>query len=1089
MKAKPTVVTACLALGLVLMFGSVARAQTDTGAIVGTVKDQSGSVIPGVTITITHEGTGLVYTVVTNHAGQYVFPSLRIGTYTVAAELEGFRRAVRPKVDLNVQGRLDISFSLELGELTAEVLVEGRAALLQTQTADVGYSVNKQQIQDLPLLGRRYAELAMLAPGVVIAPGGMSSRGEDTFFNSNGNFATQNNFTLDGADNNSFSTNMQERSAQVIQPSVDALEEFRVQTRTYSAEFGKAAGAVINASIKQGTNAFKGSVYEFFRDDALNANRWEANRAGLPKGPYDQHIAGATLGGPIVKGSFFFFGDYQVTRTKQTLTNTATVPTPLQRQGDFSEYNRAMQNSPFIPAGCINTQTKTVNLACFDPVAVAAQKLYPQPNIPAALAKLGVPNGMVTPNFSSNGVLKNDVDQFDLRLDYKRGADSFFGRYSFMDTRRWEPPTLVDVLASGDWSSKILNRGQSGVFGWSRVFGSSMFNEVRFAWNRISSKSMQHTLGTNVNAQYGIKGVPVKDTHTGGLPSFNISGWTRLGGPNWRPQYQTSQVYQISDNFTWTKGSHNLKLGFERRRDKVDYLDLYALNGALSFSSSLYSNIGYADFLLGLVSGYALTLEHWVNLYNNGTQLYAQDSWRALPNLTLNYGMRYEYFPPMYARDNKLTNIIPETGKIMYARDSGSTYERTLINPDKNDFAPRLGFAWTVTPRTVVRGGFGIFYQQTDRYGSESQLALNPPQLVDYAPSAPNPQTAPLIQLQNGFPAISAANIDPTRVQWRIQDPDQVTPIIYQYSVGPEFQLTQNMAAGVQYVANKARNGRRLRNLNQGQIVSPGVVVFPYAQYGFGSAFLEQMVTTGVSDYDALQFQVRRRMSKGLAFNVNFTWSKGLGNFMDHLTGGAQRVPQNIYDPRGEMADYGPLAFDTPRRLVASFMYELPWGAGRALEPKGVVGALIGNWSVNGIFNWYDGSPLTVGGTDRTNTGSGHSFRANCIGDPVPDGFEQTVDHWFDTKAFASPVSGTFGNCGVGSLRGPSRKSMNLSIFRFFPLGQDRRLEFRVETFNTFNWNDLGNPGTNVDSPSTFGVITGRSSNPRELQLAVKFYF
>ena len=987
---------------------------------------------------------------------------------------------------LNVQARLDVSFTLEIGELSEEVVVRGRAELLQTQTADVGYSVDKEQVQNLPLLGRRYAELAMLTPGVVIAPGGMTSRGEDTFFNSNGNFATQKNFPLDGGDNNSFSTNMQERSAQVIQPPVDALEEFRVQTRTYSAEFGKAAGAVINASIKQGTNSFSGSAYEFFRDESLNANRWDANRAHLPKGPFNQHIAGGTLGGPIVQNSFFFFGDYQMTRTEQTQTLNATVPTPLQRLGDFSEYNRRMKTSAFIPAGCVDTVSKTVNPACFDPVALAVQELYPQPNIPEALALFGQPNKMRTPNYSSNSVLEQNVDQFDVRTDYRRGNHSLFSRYSFMDTRRMEP-SVLGLIGSGDWGSNIQNRGQSWVTGWSRVFGSSMFNEVRVSWNRISSSSMQHSFGMNVNDEYGIKGVPVKETHTGGLPSFNISGWTRLGGPNWRPQYQTSQVYQFSDTFTWTKGSHNMKFGFEQRRDMVDYLDLYALNGATSFSNSRYTDIGYADFLLGMVSSYALTLEHWVNLYTNGTQFFAQDSWRARDNLTLNFGVRYEYFPPMFDRNNILTNIIPETGEVVYAKD-GDTYDRTLIHPDTDDFAPRVGFAWTLNPRTVVRGGFGIFYQQTERYGSESQLALNPPQLVDYRPSTPNPQTPPLFWLKDGFPPVSAADIDPAAVQWRIQDPNQSTPIIYQYSVGPEFQVTSNMAAGVQYVGNKARDGRRLRNLNQGIIVSPGVVVFPYAQYGYGNAHLEQIVTTGVSDYDALQFQVQRRMSSGLAFNVNYTWSKALGNFMDHLSGGSQRVPQNIHDPRGDMADYGPLAFDTPHRVVASFIYELPFGAGRTFEAQGVLGALVSNWSVNGIFNWNAGLPMTIGATDRTNTGSGHSFRADCVGDPVPDGFEQTIDHWFDTSAFKSPTPGTFGNCAVGSVRAPSRKSMNLSIFRSFPMG-DRRLEFRIETFNTFNWVGLGSPGTSVDNPNTFGIINSRTGDPREIQLAVKFYF
>ena len=351
----------------------IATAQTDTASIVGTVRDTSAAVMPGVTITALETGTNVASTTVTNSSGEYVFPNLRIGTYTVAAELSGFRRALRPAFPLNVQDRAEANFTLEVGAVSEEVLVRAEAPLLQTQTANIGYSVDERQLKDLPLLGRRYAELAFLAPGVVQAPAGITSRGEDTFFNANGNYATWNNFMLDGADNNSGSTNLQERSAQVVQPPVDALQEFKVQTRTYSAEFGKAAGAVINASIKQGSNKFRGSGFEFFRDEHLNANLWENNRANRPKGSFNQNIAGGTLGGPIVKGRTFFFGDYQATRTDQALTSLSVVPTALMRQGDLTELPRALNTSPFIPAGCVDVAGKKINPSCIDPVARGIQ--------------------------------------------------------------------------------------------------------------------------------------------------------------------------------------------------------------------------------------------------------------------------------------------------------------------------------------------------------------------------------------------------------------------------------------------------------------------------------------------------------------------------------------------------------------------------------------------------------------------------------------------------------------------------------------------------------------------------------------------
>lgn len=1078
-----------LALAFVLALASPLRAQTDTASIVGTVKDQSGGVLPGVTVRATQEGTGVTISVVTNSAGQYVFPALRIGTYGVAAELQGFKRSSHSGIVLNVQARVEVDFALEVGEVSEEVTVVGTSPLIETQSADMGHEVDQRQLTDLPLLGRRYAELVFLQTGVVQAPAGITSRGEDTFFSANGNFATWNNFMLDGADNNSFSTNLQERSLQVVQPPVDALEEFKVQTRSYSAEFGKAAGAVVNASIKQGTNRFRGSLFEFFRDEAFNANTWENNRAGRAKGKFNQHIAGGTLGGPIAPGKLFFFADYQATRSDKTLTQLATVPTPLMRQGNFIELQRAMRTSPFIPAGCVDPVAKTINPSCVDPVAAQLINLYPQPNIPQAVARHGIANGFVGPNFISNGVLESPIDQFDVRIDASATSrDQLFGRYSFMDNTRHEPPVLEDPVASGDFSSDIFNTGQSFVFGWSRILGSSVFNELRASWNQIDSDSIHLAFGVDVNSRYGIRGVPQDPRFSGGLPHINISGFTRLGGPFFRPQYQTSQVFQVLDTLTWSRGNHAYKFGFERRRDIVDYIDLRALNGLLSFSDARYTNAGLADFLLGLASSQGLTLFHEPHLFTDGWQVFGQDSWRVTSALTLNYGLRYEYFTPMQDRDHILTNIDPATGEVVTARSSGSIFDRTLIRPDRNNVAPRLGFAYTMTPTAVLRGGYGIYYQHTDRYGSESQLGLNPPQLIDVNLNANSAADPPVMILRNGFAPVSAANVNKAAVQWRIQDPNQKTPIVHQFSVGPELQLGGTMAVSAEYVGNVIRNGRRLRNANQG-IIEGGRVVFPYAQYGFGTAFLEQIVTVGRADYHALQAKLQRRMSQGLGFTVAFTYSRARGDFLDHLSAGGGATgnfPQNAHDMR---ADYGPLPFDIPRRLVASFIYELPVGEGRRFNPAGLAKAVAGGWSVNGILTLSDGRPFTITANDRSTTGPGHQSRANCNGDPVPGGFNQTIDRWFDTAVFSEPANLTFGNCGYNPVRGRGFKTMNLSVFRNFRMANQRRLELRIEAFNVFNWVNFGFPGGNASNPASFGRIAGTLGDPREMQFALKFYF
>jgi len=1067
-----------------LLIASFSFAQLDTGTIVGTVTDSSSAVLPGVTITITQEATGVAQTTVTNASGQFVFPGLRVGRYTVAAELQGFRRGVRTDVTLNVADRRSVDFTLEVGTVSEQVIVSGQSELLQTQSADIGSVIEERQVRDLPLLGRRYAELALLSPGVVVAPAGITSRGEDTFFNANGNFATWNNYTLDGADNNSMSTNLQERSPQVVAPPVDALQEFKVQTRTYSAEYGKAAGAVINASVKQGTNQFRGTLFEFFRDESLNANTWDNNRAGVAKGPFNQHIAGGVLGGPLVRRRTFFFGDYQAQRTERALSQSATVPTARMRAGDLSELAGTMvASNPFVPAGCVDAANKTISPSCIDPIARQLIQLYPQPNVPGS--------GFFSNNFISNGILNNDVDQFDVRIDHTLSTrDQLFGRYSFQNTDRHEPPILNDPVASGDFASNILNRGQNFVTGWSRVFGASVFNELRASWNKVSSDSVHPAFGIDANAQYGITGVPKDPRFYGGLPHMPIAQFARLGGPFFRPQFQWSQVYQFADNLTVNKGAHAMKFGVERRRDLVTYIDIRSLNGELNFPDGRYTGFGLGDFLLGLSSTQRLSLFHQPDLYSDGWQFYAQDGWRATSSLTINYGLRYEYFTPQFDRANLLTNIDAATGAVVIAKD-GSTRDRTLIQPDKNDFAPRIGLAWSASDRVVFRAGYGVFYQQSDRYGSESQLGLNLPQLVDVALNANTANDPPAFRFSTGFTPVNAATVNPSVVQWRIQDPDQKTPVVQQFSIGPEVQLGGSMVAAVEYVGNRTRNGRRLRNLNEGIITTPGVgpVVFPYAQYGYGNAFLEQIVTNGRADYNALQTRLSRRMTGGLAFNVAYTWSRALGDYLDHLSAGGGAVgnfPETAYD----MArDYGLLAFDIPHRFVTSFIYELPWGKGRHSEPTGIAGVLANDWVVNGILSLNAGRPFTITATDRAGTGQGRIARANCVGDPLPDGFNQTNDAWFDITAFSAPAAFVYGTCGSNTVRGPGSKSMNFSVFRSLPIGADRRVELRLETFNLFNWVNFGFPASNASNLNTFGKITSSLGDPREMQLAVKFYF
>ena len=1078
-----------LALSLTLA-PSRAQAQIDSGSIVGDVTDTQGGALPGATVVATQEGTGFSFTTTTNAKGQYSFRNLRIGSYVITAELSGFKKTVRSAVQLKIQETIKADFTLGVGAMTEEVTVSGEAPLLNTQTGEMGYSVDSKQLNDLPLLGRRYTELALLQTGVVPSGAGMSSRGEDTFFNSNGNFATWNNFVLDGGDNNSFSTNLQERTPQVIAPPVDALEEFKIQTRTYSAEFGRSAGAVVNASIKQVTNDFKGVLFGFGRDSRFNANTFANKAANRPKGKFDETVAGGVLGGPIVKDKLFFLVDYQATRTTQAQSNQAVVPTALMRTGNLVELSRSVTGTnPFVPAGCINPTTKVISPGCIDPVATRLMALYPLPNIASELAKAGQPGSFGLPNYINNDPLKNTINSYDVRLDARPGTSGktlLFTRYSYSKTERREPPVLGPV-ASGDFASNIDITGQSAVIGLTRNLSSTMVLDVRGAWNKIQGDTFHPAFGEDTNAQVGLKGIPTDPRYSGGIPNTSIGGLTRLGGPFFRPQFQTSSIKQFSASLAWNRGVHSFKFGMQRRRDSVDYIDLRSLNGEMNFADARYTGSGIADFLLGLATQQRLTTFHEANLYTDGTEVFAQDSWRPTSKLSLNLGLRYEFFTPMLARDGIMTNIDPANGQRISAKSSGSLYERSLIHPDRNNFAPRFSFAYSANEKMVIRGGYGIYYQHTDRYGSESQMALNPPQLIDADVVAANASQAPTYPFRDGFITLTPNDINPALIQWRIQDPNQRTPIVHQFSIGPDFKLSETISASVQYVGNKVRNGRRIVNLNQGRITPTGVV-FPYAQYGYGTAYLEQIRSVGRTDYNALQTQIQRRLKNGLGFTASFTYGSAKGDFLDHLSagGGATgNVPQDVYNLD---ADYGPLEFDIKKRFVLSFIYEPPVGRGRGTELKGL-GRIFNDWSVNGILSLEDGRPFTITGSNRSNTGGGHSSRANCLGDAQPSSFDKTLAKWFDTTQFADTVANTHGSCGINTVRGPGAKNLNMSLVRNFPLPNGRRIEFRASAFNLLDWENYGFPGSSVTNPVTFGVITGVRNSPREMQFAAKLYF
>jgi hypothetical protein len=1095
-----------LFLAISFLLPSVIHAQIDTGSIVGVVRDPSGAAIAGATVTLKNNATSVTRVVTTNEEGGYQFAAIIPGTYSVQVSAANFESAISTNIEINVQSRPAIDFALKVGQSTQVIEVSSISPVLQTETADVGGVVQSQQINDLPLNGRRYSDLALLEAGIQRNQVNQNNQAPDRF-SSNGNLETQNYFSLDGVDNNSGSTNLQESSVQVIQPPPDALQEFRIQTRTYSSEFGTAAGAVVNASIKSGTNQFHGDVWEFLRNSVLDANSF-FNKAfsptPTPRGRFSQNQYGATIGGPVFKNKTFFFADFQIFTSRKATTVQSTVPTPLMKTGNFTEFGQTLNDSPVAgQAGCV--VGNVINPNCIDSTAAQLVTLFPDPNINTA--NLGVPGSWSgAPNYQFQYSVPKDTNSFDVRIDHNlNDKNHIFGRYSQFIINNQDPPWTSDpVPGNGNFATAYNIHERSVAIAWDDTLSSSFLNEVRFGFNRdfAHSDPIGLQLGTSLAPDFGLTGIPVT-ANSAGIPPIEINGLTRIGTSPWRPQFQISQVWQVLDNLSWFKGNHSFKFGYEYRHWSNNFLDIRAPQGEIGVNG-LYTadgNFGLPDFLLGDVDSTVFVTPTVVHNYTNGNSFYAQDTWRALKNLTVTFGVRYELYSPLLNHQNLLSNFSPANGGelVTPASNASGWFERSLIHPDKNNFAPRLGFSYHPWERVVLRGGFGIFYQQGVRIGSESILALNPPAVFSYSLSQSLGSSTPIFQLQDGFPIdlFTSTVVDLTQLQTRAQDPNQRTGYVEQFSFGPQIQITPNLSLDASYVGNFARKMNRLRDGNQGIFTGNfdgsgnPINIYPYANLNTTNSsstgshgFLELATNDGNSDYNALLVSLRHRYKKGVSYGISYTWSHNIADYVDNLTGGA--FPQNAYNYAAERGDS---MFDVRQRFVGFLTYELPVGKGKKfLNQGGVASYILGGWQANTIVTKQTGTTIQLGASDHSFSGGVHVTRPDCIGDGRAGASDDPrTGLWLNPDAFATPADGTFGNCGVGRYHGPGLTNVDISLFKTFPIKETMKLEFRTEFFNAFNHANFSNPGSFF--PFGFGVISSTIGDPREIQFGLKFYF
>jgi hypothetical protein len=1114
-RTQPTVVSSVFLLILVVVLGgtvlspATASAQIDTGTIAGIIRDSQAAVMPAATVTVRNVATGVVTTTKTNGDGEYQVLSLIPGSYSVEATMTGFGPAKNPLVEIHVRTRAQVDFTLTIGATQEQVEVSDTGIALQTQSAEVGLVVSSQQINDLPLNSRRYADLALLSPGIFKNPS-VANAAPDRF-SSNGNSETQNYFALDGVDNNSGSTNLQEGSVQNVQPPPDAIQEFRLQTRTYSTEFGTSAGAVVNASIKSGTNRFHGDAFEYARNSVLDSNTYYNRQKNIPKGVFSQNQFGGTIGGPILRDRTFFFGDYQGLRSTKDVTVSSVVPSHRMKGGDFTDVSplTALATGQ---AGCI--AANKISPGCIDPVGSSLGALYPDPN-DGSLGWTGAPNY----NFVYNEPTQNNSG--DVRIDHKlREHDTIFGRYSILHQHRQDPPWTSNFVAgNGGFATDYAIHNQGVALGWTHVFSSTAVNQARYGFMRDNAHSnpIGVTLGTSAAGTYGLTGIPASP-FTAGLPPLYISGLVTLGTDRFRPQFQVSQVFQFIDNFTKLTGQHSLMFGYQYHRNSDNFLDLQAPQGYMQ-STGIYSNksgFGFADFLLGDVASTIYNTPLDVHQFLPGHSFFGQDTWRLAKNLTVNYGVRYELYAPMLNRTNSVANFSTANGGSLVAAAANATgwSNRALINADKNNFAPRFGFSYQPSGRVVLRAGYGVFYQFVNRIGSESQLALNQPFLKAVQTSQGVGSVTPVFQLKNGFPgAAYSGSVVPLTLQkndW--QDPNQRTSYIQQASFGPQVQLSSDTVMELIWVGNWGRKMNRLRNANQGVVTGfttptpttpvQAIVQFPYANLntsttsiaGAGThSFLEYATNDGDTSYNALEVSLHRNVNKGLGYQISYTWSHAMANFVDNLTGGS--TPQNAYDYAHEMSNS---PFDQRHRFVASGIWRLPFGKdGWVMNNDSIAARLLGNWQLNGILTLQTGLPLNVTSADNSQTGGSHAAYANCLSNPFAGtttnrsaiSTQSFTGVYINSSAFSTPTVGTFGSCRPRLLHGPGAENVDLSLFKQFPLGEVRKIELRFEFFNAFNHANFANPAASLTNTATFGKVSSTVNDPREIQMAAKFYF
>jgi hypothetical protein len=1076
---------------LVLCLASPALAQFETATVVGTVRDASGGAVPDAKVTLTNTQTGVSVERNSDANGSFEFFTVQVGTYVLSAEKPGFSIALVENIQVTVGARQRVELTMAVGQVSETVEVSARAVLLQTDSSDRGQVISGAQSRALPLNGREYSQLALLTPGIHTSP--LAVGGREGSFNTNGLRSTFNNFLIDGVDNNAYGTSNQGFSNQVMQPSPDSLEEFKVVTNNMSAEYGRAAGATVNVAYASGTNQFRGSAWEFARRTSLNATGFFRPPDGI-KPPFERDQYGGVLGGPILKNRAFFFADYEGFKQTRGVTASTTIANQQQRAGILSVDVRNPFTGVVYPAGTPI------------PMTTFARKVLNE--LPAPTNERASNNYQTLQNFRNT--TNKASGKVNLQINPRLTA---FGRFGWRDVDIFDDPN-IPLPSGGAGNAETYARNNQLALGTTYTPTSASLFEVRFGWSNTEAGKNPAALGTSSALDaYGITGLPSDPRVSGGLPTQLISGFSDLGRQATNPQWQYPTVYNPKVNYTWLAGRHSLKSGYEFQHIQTEVQDVNPLYGrdeyaglfsrptGVTSTSSLYN---LADFMFGARSRYALSNIFIANLRQNMHFLYLQDDWRVNDNLTVNLGLRYEYATPWVEKDNILSNFDPDTRTMILARD-GSLQERSTLEPDRNNFGPRLGLAYTITPETVLRGGYGISYVHFHRAGGANVLPINGPQVIN-AVINQTPTQADFRPTESGYPI-------------GITDPSRFNPLLANVTYMPEdyrSSRVQSWFASVQrevwdgalvdlaYIGNRADGLLLFANLNQ-------------AAPNNSAGSLSLQSRRPIQEFGDITYSFNGGKSRYHAFQAKLDWKIGgsftvlnsltLSQTKDNGAGSLENVsgnfpaPQNFYDMD---ADFALGAYHQPYNNTTSFVFDLPVGTGRRFAGNAprALDLLIGGWQIAGV-NWvFAGDPVTfvyspaaafqVSGIQQDFRGA-NNYRPNITGEVQVPSDQRTVQNWFNPAAVAVPTdpSQPFGNAERNAYRGPIVGYLDLVAAKRFGLPwRTSNIEFRAEFFNLFNRTNFRAPtGNSVNrSNAAFGTITA-TYDPRIIQFALKANF